>query len=51
MQENQTIVPAEMIDDDVPAWKRLESVMKVWAIQSQLEQQLENYEKLQSQNK
>jgi hypothetical protein len=45
-QINQTIVDANLIDDEIPAWKRLENAISLWVRTTKQEQQLEAYIKL-----
>lgn len=45
-QNEQFIVDASLIDDEVPAWKRLETVIHLWVRTRQHEEQMESYAKM-----
>ena len=49
MQENEKMVDSTIASDDVPAWKRLDSVVRAWVIQRTFEEDLQNYQNLQDQ--
>jgi hypothetical protein len=51
MQQQQDIVRADLVCNEIPAWKRLDNAIRSWVIQRQFEEQLENYSKLQEQYK
>ena len=44
MQENENMVDANIVSDEVPGWKRLDSVIRTWVIQRQFEEDLQNYQ-------
>lgn len=46
MQENENIIDSAIIDDDIPAWKRLDNVIRMWAVMSQFEKEQSDYLKM-----
>ena len=49
MQENEVIVPADLVCESLEPHKRLENVMKLWVVTSLHEAEQENYQKLKEQ--
>lgn len=45
-QINETIVPADLVCDELEPYKRLENVMKMWAVATVHEDEQENYRKM-----
>jgi hypothetical protein len=45
-QNEQTIVDANLIDDEIPAWKRLENAISLWVRTRQHEEQMKSYAKM-----
>ena len=43
---NETILNNAVIDDDIPAWKRLDNVIRGWVALSNFEKDLESYAEL-----
>mgnify|MGYP003335361056 CR=1 FL=1 len=46
MQENEEIVPADLVCDELKPYKRLENVMKMWAVATVHEDEQEQYRKM-----
>ena len=45
-QINELIVPADLVCDSLEPYKRLENVMKIWAVASVHEDEQEQYRKM-----
>jgi len=46
MNQDMNFMNARADDDEIPAWKRLDIVTRKWAILTQHENDLEEYEKI-----
>ena len=51
MQEDEKMVDVNIASDEVPGWKRLDTVIRTWVIQRQFEEDLQNYQTLQDQQR
>ena len=45
LHDYTTWMSAQADDSEIPAWKRLDIVVRKWAVMSALEKSLENHEK------
>ena len=45
-EKNDILFDAKLDDDEMPAWKRLDLAVRMWAILSQHEQEQSDYQKM-----